>query len=307
MPNAQLVSIRDASIARAQGRATDARLRRGPPPAPKPKRPRRGLYLRHAILSPYNLIWPGLVAFLAANVGGALVLIVGLLLQVVFISALPRARWFRAQVDERQAKKEREAAAQVRAQLLVRMSEEHQRELERLELLVDEINLRLGRGELAQAGNDCFGLGNLLAGFVRLAMAYKSGQQYFAATSRQALIDEIAQLEAQRVSAAPRVRRHTERRLEIARRRLARWDQTRDDIEAVVFQMATIRSLIHLAHESALAPVEEDDTTRDVEPLLHELGGERDPLRELAQITAAEDAVDPRVLELGRGVSARKL
>jgi hypothetical protein len=261
-----------------------------------PRSVARGRYFRHALVSPFNLIGPGIIAIVAANVGGWMLLLCGLALQLAFLVVLPRFDFFRAQVDEQHARRERNLAAATRTRLMLRIGDDHRRALERLELLVDRIEDRLARG----SAPDPLGMRGLVAAWVRLAIVEKAGRDYFAGTSRQSLLNEVELLADLLPNASPRIRRLAERRLAIAHKRIACWERTRRAMESVAHQMATLHGLVELSHESALAPVDIEAASHDVETLLADLGEDGGPLRELVQLAIHDDPVDPEVLALGR-------
>jgi hypothetical protein len=148
--------------------------------------------------------------------------------------------------------------------------------------------------------DECVGLGRLLASYVRLAIAYKSGKDFFDATSRQMLVDEIESLEASQLALSKRMRALAARRLVIARKRLERWDKTRDDLDAISQQLATIRSLIHMVHELSMTPIDPDAMNGELDGFMSELDEQEGTLRELIQFSAAEEPIDPQVLDRGR-------
>src|SRR5687768_10725861 len=185
----------------------------------RPSAPRdvsRGTYVRHALVNPCNLLALGLIAIIGANVGSWMVVLFGLAAQLVVLSVLPSLGWFRRYVEEKIAQVEQQEAARGRAELLTRMAEENRHELERLEFLADRARENMVRrhGAGMQAVlDDCLGLNRLLASYVRLAIAYKSGKDFFDATSRQMLVDEIESLEGNQLALSKRMRGLADRRL----------------------------------------------------------------------------------------------
>lgn len=269
-----------------------------------PARSKR-MYVRHAVLHPYNM--PLLVLAIAAGLisGSMTILLLAVTAEGVMLGFLPRVAAFRKHVDELIEQQERAEAARARALLLLRMDEVHREELERLEGLVDRVRTNVRRSGASPEAiiDDCLGLNRLTKSYVCLAIAHRTNKEALASTNRQALDDRIHSLEAMRESAvvSERVKKLATKRLAIAHKRAARWDQTQDDLEAIAHQLATIGELIHLVHEQSVNPGDARDMTEEIDHFIDELGASEGALREVTEARIA-DEVDPRILEKGRRI-----
>lgn len=261
------------------------------------------LYLRHAVLHPYNM--PLLVLAIAAGLisGSVTVLLFAVVMEALMLGLMPRVGFFREHVDALIDQQERADAARSRAMLLSRMDEVHREELDRLETLIDRVRANVRRaGASAEAiVDECLGLSRLTKSYVCLAIAHRTSKDALSSTNRQALEDRIHSLEAMQSSAlvSERVKRLAEKRLAIAHKRAARWDQTQEELEAIAHQLAMIGELVHLVHEQSINPGEARDMSVEIDLFMEELGASEGALREVTEVRITDD-VDARVLERGR-------
>jgi hypothetical protein len=267
-----------------------------------PSRPER-VYLRHAILHPYNM--PLLVLAIAAGLisGSLTILLLAATAEAIMLGFVPKLAAFKKHVDELIEQQERAEAAKSRSLLLLRMDEVHREELERLETLVDRIRANVKRAGASPEAivDECLGLSRLTRSYVCLAIAHRTNKEALASTNRQALEDRIHSLEAMQTSVlvSDRVKKLASKRLAIAHKRAERWDQTQDELEAIAHQLATIGELVHLVHEQSINPGEAQDMSDEIDHFVEELGTSEGALRELSEARIVEE-VDPRILEKGR-------
>jgi len=260
-------------------------------------------YTKHALVHPSNLILP-VVATMIGVIHLSLILPLTMLLsaEVLFLAIVPRLHAFQRFVDAKLDRAERAVAAEARAALLLQMGAEHRKELERLERLVDRIRdaVEAGGRALEFAADDCL---NLVASYVRLAIAYNATKECLATTDRLALEHEIRSLEAAAPTMPQQAGELAQRRLAIARRRAQRWDRSREELEVMTQQLAMIGALIHLRHEQCGAPRDARGTTAEIDRLMHEIDDSESTLREITELVARENVVEARVLDLGRNVA----
>jgi hypothetical protein len=222
--------------------------------------------------------------------------------EMVLLAVVPQLPPFRRYVDAKLDAIERARAAEMRASLLVQMTNAHRAELERLELLADRIRERATPPgtEIEQSIDDYLGLARLLAGYVRLAIAYRNGRETLAMTNRQALADEIRQLSAAREAPNGRNRALTEKRLAVSQMRADRWDRTYEELEAITEQLAMIGDLIRLTHDHCTAPVDARSVTVEIDRAFASLRDNEKTLRELSELLADNAPLEPHLLALGR-------
>lgn len=257
--------------------------------------------MRYALVNFHSIL-----LFVAALVIGLssrslMVLLIGLSSSIVLVGLISRLKIFRHHVDERLMQIERAAAAQVRATLMIQMEPKHRDELRELESLVDAIrgNVKNQDENAQEVLDDCLGLGRLIEGYVRLAIAYKASEDHLSSVDREALQEEINSLIAKRNQLDERMRKLSIRRLLIAEKRAERWDKTKEELEVIKCQIATIVDLVHLMYEHTVAPPSSGHSSEKVDQLVSSLEENEATLRELVELRA-EDGVTSKVLELGR-------
>jgi hypothetical protein len=274
------------------------RLRSTAEPSP-PKR-RNWVYVKHALMHPWHVVvLAGATVFGVANWSLLVLLLVFAGAELLLLGIVLHLRAFRRYVDERLDQLDRARAAEQRATLLLQMGDDHRRELLRLEAIVDRIrDAARPHGTAAQiAVDECL---RLLASYVRLAIAYNVSRDCLASVDRRALDDEIRALEGARFSPRPHTRTLAQKRLTIARKRAERWDRSREALEAIAHQLAMIGELVQLTHEQVSAPCDPMGVTQEIDQVVEELDDNQSTIEELAELLGVDDAIEPRILDMGR-------
>jgi hypothetical protein len=258
------------------------------------------VYVKHAIVHPWHVVvLAGATVFGVANWSLLVLLLVFAGAELLLLGIVLHLRAFRRYVDDRLDQIERAKAAEQRAALLLQMSDEHRRELLRLETVVDRIrDAARPHGTASQiAVDECL---LLLASYVRLAIAHNVSRECLASVDRKALEDEIHVLAAARFSQSEHTRTLAARRLTIARKRAERWDRSREALEAISHQLAMIGELVQLTHEQIAAPADPGGATEEIDRVVEQLDDNQATLDELAEFLGVEEAIEPRVLDMGR-------
>ena len=258
------------------------------------------VYVKHALMHPWHVVvLAGATVFGVANWSLLVLLLVFGAAELLLLGIVLRLQVFRRYVDERLDQIDRAKAAEQRTTLFLQMGEDHRRELLRLEAVVDKIrDATRPHGTAAQlAGDECL---RLLASYVRLAIAYNVSRECLSSVDRRTLDEEIRTLEAARFSPNQHARALAQRRSAIARKRAERWDRSRAALEAIAHQLAMIGELVQLTHEQVAAPVDPSGATDEIDRMVEELDESQATIEELTEFLGVDDAIEPRVLELGR-------
>jgi hypothetical protein len=249
-------------------------------------------YVARVLLHPCNLLMLFGVLLLSFIGWSLPVLLVGLGLEVAALALAPLAGFFRRRIDAQLDEADRAAALKAREALIQQMDVRHQQELMRIERLIDKThdNVRRHAGVVPLDLGDGLGLGRLTSSYIRLAIAHKAGQESLASTSHQELTDTIRALQSVQLASSDRMRAITSRRLSIAYRRAECWCRTREGLEQIAQQLATILELVHLCHEQSLTPVDPQGACAEIDRFLRELEDNEGTLRELAELAVEEAA-----------------
>jgi hypothetical protein len=267
-------------------------------------------YVSNAAIHPSNLLLLIGVMFLSLILWSGPVLLAGIGVEAAFLAVVPRCAFFRRGVDACLDEAERAAAQKAREALILQMGEAHRQELGKIEALISKAVANahrhagsLGMGSSPMSGvailaaADPVGMARLTQSYIRLAIAHRACEESLAMTNRHVLEGTIRSLEAAETAAEGRARGFLRRRLSIAYRRAECWARTRDNLEAIGHQLATITELCHLMHQESLSPQDGPGVSIEVDRVLTELEHGEGALRELADLDAAcPDALEVQEL-----------
>jgi hypothetical protein len=255
-------------------------------------------YLSHAAIHPSNLLLLIGVMFLSLILWSTPVLIAGMGVEMAFLAVVPRCAFFRRRIDEYLDEVDRANAQKAREALILQMSEAHRQELCKIESLIGKSLANARRHNAASPFVVCepLGLGRLTGSYIRLAIAHRACEESLAMTNRHLLEGTIRSLESAEGTAHPRVRTLLRRRLSIAYRRVECWTRTRDNLEAIGHQLATIAELVLLLHQESLAPAGPSTISAEVDRILADFEHGEGALRELAELGVVEDAIEVQEL-----------
>jgi hypothetical protein len=258
--------------------------------SPRPARRTGWTYLGQAAIHPSNLLLLIGVMFLSLILWSAPVLFTGLGIEAAFLALVPRLPFFRSRIDEMLDELDRAIAAKAREALILQMGEVHRQELAKIEALVAKTFANVERrGGVASFGlEDSYGLAGLATSYIRLAIAHKACEESLAMTNRHVLEGTIRSLEAAELSSPERTRELLRRRLTIAYRRAECWSRTRENLEAIGHQLATITELVQLVHQESLAPPDPAGVGEVLDRFLTDFEESSGALRELADIGVGE-------------------
>lgn len=241
-------------------------------------------YRRSAVLHPYNMVAVAIALLLGlVNLSGTM-LLVGLIAELLFLTAVPRLGFVRGWLDAGLDDEERARARRVREALIAGMGELHRRELARIEGLVDRIREIATERPNGFSNGGHGGLDRLSSSYIRLAVAHRACEQALATTSPGALRDTIRSLETAEIGSNDRMREVIRRRLTIAYKRAECWQRTRESVEVSGHQLAAITDLVHLAYQESLAPADARGLCDDIDRLMLELDGVEGVAREIGEL-----------------------
>ncbi|XXF76557.1 hypothetical protein P2318_26380 [Myxococcaceae bacterium GXIMD 01537] len=244
-------------------------------------------YIKAAFLMPANLVGLGTAALSSALTGQLLPALVALGVEGLYLGvASSMTRFQRAVRSQREPEKEAESARQ---QVDALLGDLHPSQRQHYQALVDLREKILANYQKLPAGRMLVAdsaprLDSLLTSFLRLVSALNHYRQYLGSSNREPLEKERRELEAEvEGESNPRLKGVKEQRLEILRKRLARFEQAKESREVVSHQLAGIEDLMRLTHEQSI-------TIRDPESVN----------RQLDMLSAEAEATDETVREMER-------
>jgi hypothetical protein len=259
-----------------------------------------GVYRRFTLVHfTYALVLtiPAALMLLALDLEVAMV---GLLVaEVLAFLLMPHFACVRRAVDARLDARAHAEAASARAVLLMRMSEEHRRELNSLEKIAAALR---ERSDAAANTEDFLGIDRLIELYVRLAIAHRASRSSLEVVGRTRLDEEIAALESCLVSDRPR-NPSIEKRLGILHLRREARRAALDEQAAIDHELAMIGHTLRWMEEHCAASVTEGIRT-ELEFALSSRERDAAALRELSALRDSE--FDATVIRLGREQPPRR-
>jgi hypothetical protein len=248
-----------------------------------------GKYVKWAFVHPYNVLAMVTTLVLALISWSGGLLLVGVILELIFLCMVPVVGTFRRMVARSVETAERAAAQKAREEQIAQMGPVHRDELGRLEALIRRTRDNAQRKASAVGLIDDFlGLDRLTASYIRLAIAHKTSEECLSMTNRMALAETIRSLESAQTVLPERTRRLVQRRLSIAHQRAQCWDRTRDHVVAIAHQLATILELVHLMHDRSVTTLDSREVCDEVERFLTDLEDSEDVLIEVGALERSE-------------------
>jgi predicted DNA-binding protein len=213
---------------------------------------------------------------LAAAAGGALS-------YSVLLSFLPSFR--RAVHDNLEAQVTAEVvSAGEREALLADLAPSQRQHYEQLEELkgriLDAYRKMPGGGVLVASSERR--LDALLSSFLRLVSTLNSYRKFLNATDRTAIEEELAALELEIASDTnERLKEVKARRVDILKKRVARFVQAEESREVVSHQLASIEDILRLTHEQSIAIRDPEVVSRQLDALTAEVSATEATVREM--------------------------
>lgn len=248
------------------------------------KRKKSPSYLKTALLMPANLfaLAAGGVASLVmgdwvplAAAGGASALYLALLSTMPSFRQAVRAR--AAQLDEVAGEDELDALLNE----LAPSQRQHYQELVALKDRILDSYRKMPGGRVLVASSERR-LEGLLTSFLRLVGTLNSYRRWLSATDREAIAQELAQLEREVAEEKnERLRDVKARRVEILKKRVQRFVQAEESREVVSHQLAGIEDVLRLTHEQSIAIRDPEVVSRQLDALTAEVAATEETVREM--------------------------
>jgi len=255
------------------------------------------VYRRHTLLHPAHalvLVVPALLGLVTLD---PVIALAGLLIaETLVVTLAPHLPWTRRAVDARLERRARDRASAARSAVLLRMSEEHRRELFELERIAESIRERCGTG-----GHDCLGVERLIELYVRFAIAHRASATLLEAAWHSRPSEAIVHLERCVELDGEAVREPIERRLEILRMRCRARRAAYERQAAIRHELATIGETLRWMQEQCAA-ASHDALHADLRAALSDRARDAETLQELSSLR--DDRFDPEILPLGRATDA---
>jgi hypothetical protein len=255
-------------------------------------------YLKAAFLLPANLVGLLTAAASSALTQEPLPALVALGVEGLFLGVAATSKRFQRAVRSREPDvQDEEAARQQVDTLLAELAasqREHYQQLVGLKEKILANYAKLPGGRVLAASSEPK-LDALLTSFLRLISTLNQYRTYLNSADRQSLEKEVRSLEAELAEETnPRLKDVKGKRLEILRKRHARFEQGGESREVVSHQLASIEDLMRLTHEQSIAIRDPESVNRQLEALSAEAHATDETVREMERfIEFTEETSSP--------------
>ncbi|MBU8899307.1 hypothetical protein DRW03_04720 [Corallococcus sp. H22C18031201] len=242
-------------------------------------------YIKAAFLMPANLVGLGTAAMSAALTHEPLPMLVALGLEGLYLGVASSMKRFQRAVrantpDDPEAARQAVDALQAD---LAPSQREHYQQLVGLKERILANYRKLPGGKVLVADSEPR-LDALLTSFLRLISTLNQYRTYLNSSDREPLSSEVQALEGELAQESnPRLKDVKGKRVEILRKRLARFEQAGESREVVSHQLAGIEDLMRLTHEQSIAIRDPESVNRQLDVLSAEAEATDETVRQMEQ------------------------
>lgn len=240
-------------------------------------------YIKAAFLMPANLVGLGTAAASAAMTGEPLPVLVALGVEGLYLGLVSSMKRFQRAVraktpDDPEAA--RKAVDALQADLAPSQREHYQQLLGLKEKILANYR-KLPGGKVLEADSEPR-LDALLTSFLRLISTLNQYRAYLNSSDREHLEREVRELEEDVARETnPRLKDVKQNRVDILRKRLARFEQASESREVVSHQLAGIEDLMRLTHEQSIAIRDPESVNRQLTVLSAEAEATEESVRQM--------------------------
>jgi len=252
-------------------------------------------YLKAAFLMPANLIALGASGVAALLTGEPSVLLVALGAESLYLGALSTASTFQRAIRAGDLAEDVDPEKEVGALFgdLSPSQKEHYGSLKAVRDRILENYRKLpGGGVLAATSEQQ--VDQLLVAFIRLVSTLNHYRKFLGTSDRRQVEQELRELEADAaVESNARLKDVKQRRVEILRKRVERFQKAEESRELVSHQLAGIEDLLKLTHEQSIAIRDPESVGRQLERLTAEAQSTEATVREMEQFLDITGDAEP--------------
>lgn len=252
-------------------------------------------FIKAAFLLPANLV--GLLTAGASSLmtGEPLPALVALGVEGLYLGIVPSMKRFQRAIRARGGGVDESDPARKEVDTLLAelapSQREHYQALVGLKEKILESYRRLPGGKVLATDSEPR-LDALLTSFLRLVAALNHHRTYLNSTDREQLEKELRELEAEVVQEAnARLKDVKEKRLEILRKRLGRFQQAGESREVVSHQLAGIEDLLRLTHEQSITIRDPETVNRQLDVVSAEVQATDETVREMERFMDFQDEI----------------
>lgn len=255
-------------------------------------------YVRSALFNGFNLAAIGGAGFVSLATLNPLPVLLALGAELVYLGVVPALPGFKRSVERKAAAARSAEASKLADAMLAELSPSQREHFYALRDLKERILAnykKLGSSRLLLYSSEQQ-IDQLLASFLRLLSTLNAYRQYLGQQNRTDVERELNQLvsDMERDPAPEKVREVQQKRAQILRKRLERFDKAAEHRELMSHQLASIEDMMRLLHEQSIGMRDPEVVSRQLETISAEVESTESTVRELQEfLTFDEPAALP--------------
>ncbi len=253
-------------------------------------------YLKAALLMPANLFALAAGGVASVVLGEVTPLIAAAGASALYLTLLSTMPGFRRVVRMSSSFDDEVASPELLERMLSELAPSQLEHYEQLRVLRDRIleNYTRMPGGRVLAASSQQRLDALLTSFVRLVGTLNTYRKYLGSADRRTLETELTALETEiKEEQNPRLLEVKQRRAEILKKRVGRFQQAEESREVVSHQLASIEDVLKLTHEQSIAIRDPDTVARQLEALTGEVEATEATVKEMERFMEFSDEIQP--------------
>ena len=250
-------------------------------------------YVRAALFHGLNLGALGAAGVASLVVVNPLPILLAVGAELVYLGTVPALPVFKRGVERKLAAQRSAEATKLADAMLAELSPSQREHFYVLRDLKDRIlqnYKRLGSSRILMLSSEQR-IDQLLASFLRLLSTLNAYRQYLNQSNRADVERELNQLvsDLEREPGPEKVREVQQKRAEILRKRLKRFDQAAEHRELMSHQLASIEDMLRLLHEQSIGMRDPEVVSQQLETISAEVESTESTVRELQEFLSFDE------------------
>lgn len=253
-------------------------------------------FTKEAFLNPWNLgflIMAMLTAFFLSGspgTGSNIVLLLAAAAELMYLGIVPRQDRFQRLIKSQHAKERAKPPTQ--KEIYLRLTKYSQRRYAKLRKIEKDIQHNYRKLSYASQGlldSHLKKINGLIESYIKLLYQKERYEDSVRSGAEKDIARDIEQVRSELESHTPRVRAIKERRLRILEQRLERYKRSKENLEIIEEQLATIEDVIKYIHEQSLTLRDPEAITFQLDTLLNEVEETEASVEEIEDVFAAPE------------------
>ncbi len=250
-------------------------------------------YTKEAFLNPWNLgflIMAMLSAFFLSGMPGTdplfnIVLILAAASELMYLGIMPKQERFKRHIKSQRAKELSKPPTQ--KEIYGRLTKYSQRRYARLRKIEKDIQSNYRKMSYASQGlleSHLKKINGLIESYIKLLYQKERYEDSTRSGAEKEIARDIQEVRSELESQSPRVKAIKKRRLRILEQRLDRFKKSKENLEIIEEQLATIEDVIKYIHEQSLTLRDPEAITFQLDTLLNEVEETEASVEEIEEV-----------------------